>query len=559
MPLTKRKRTTTIRAMAVAGLIAALMWTSVMYLLQQAENMQREAVERNLSSVTQAIVAHSNRTLQWIDHAALLIRQRYLLEGESLDLNELVNSRDFSEPLFVLLSIADSRGALISSSQPYTKGLDLSDREHIKEHFTRKNDFLFPGRPVIGRVSGKPSIQFTRKILNTNGTLAGIVVVSVDPYYFTATYQSLNLGEGGRVELFRSDGLALVRHQDHQDAVGVDISGTDLFKHAQTTDGGIFHLTDEKGKETLWAYSELEGKELHVAVAMDLDEQMLPITHLRVRILIMAVLLSMTIFGLAWAVVKYIFVIEKNRLQAIEANQKKSGFLSNVSHELRTPLNGILGYTELLLLNEKDKERGEFLRVIYDSGAHLLSLVDSLLALSRIERGLVPLQLRREALHSLLSGVVQIHMRSAHTKGVSLSLHVARNVPAYIFCDRVKLTQILHNLIRNAVKFTDRGSIIVSVECRNDELVIAVQDTGRGIERECQEHLFDTFFQIKHGDAQGDEGFGLGLPIVKQLTDLMEGRVRVESYLGKGTTFTLHLPLRAAPAPAEEPTAQKAA
>lgn len=543
MTLATRKRLTTLRALAVAGLITVLMWASVIYLLQHAEKMQLQAVERNLTSVTQAIVAHSNRTLQWVDHAAFLIRQRYLQEGDKLNLAALAASRDFSEPLFVLFSIADKTGALVLSSQPYTKGLDLSDREHIKAHLARAEDFLFPGRPVIGRVSGKPSIQFTRKIIDARGMFAGVVIVSVDPGYFNETYQSLNLGQGGEVQLFRTDGLSLVSHQGLQGYIGRDVSGADFFKRAGADVGVAFRVADASGKETLWATAALDGQEMHVAVAMDLDEQMQPIMLLRVRILIMAAVLSLTIFALAWATVQYILAIEKNRLQAVDANRKKTSFLSNISHELRTPLNGILGYAELLLLCEKDAERVDFLRAVHDSGAHLLSLVDSLLALSRVEKGLTPIQLRPEALRPLLSGIVQIHLQSAYAKNIDLSVRVAPSLPNHVFCDRVKLTQIMHNLIRNAVKFTDHGSIVVSAESCNDELIISVQDTGRGIKPDDQECIFDPLFQIKYMDSDGDEGFGLGLPIVKQLADLMRGRVRVESDLGKGTTFTLYLPL----------------
>ena len=543
MPLKQRKRLNIIRAFLIATITTTLMWASVLYLQKQAEKTQLQAIEQHLSSITHAIGTHTSSTLRWIDQAAETVGHRFLLERDALELDALINAKSYDERLFVLFSIINADGALIKSSQPFEKGLDLSDREHIKVHFEREEDFLFAGRPVVGRISGKPSIQFTRKIIDTDGSLVGITVISVNPFYFTSIYQELNLGKNSTIELFRSDGLALVQHHGSTNAVGVDISHTSHFEQMKGRNEGVLQLTNPTGQKTLWVHTGLEGHELHVALALNLNEQMSPIRRLQNQMFMLAIMLSLTIFGLAWGFVKYVQMIELNRLRAVDANQKKTRFLSNVSHELRTPLNGILGYTELLLLTEKHPERREFLSAVQESGKLLLSLVDSLLALSRIEKGLMPLHIRDENIRSLLSGVAQIHLRSAQSKGLDLQLHVDKDVPATLPCDRVKLTQILHNLIRNAVKFTDQGLVKITATCDAHNLVIQVLDTGRGMAPQHLELIFDTFFQATYGETHGDEGFGLGLPIVKELTTLMGGTVQALSEAGQGTTFTVRLPL----------------
>lgn len=544
MPAGKRTPFGARQVYGVACIATLLVWIAVLYPLQQSQSMQQQAVERNLLSLSRAILAHSSRTIQWVDNAALLVRDRYVQLGERLDLAGLLEDRLLAEPLFVLLSVTDAKGALELSSQPYIRGLDLSDREHIKVHLTQPQDFLFPGRPVVGRVSGKPSIQFTRKVLDPRGALAGVVVVSVDPYYFTTIYQSLNLGDGSFVELFRDDGLALVQRADSTENIGVSIQNSALYKHVQARGDGVFKLIQPNGTERLWSSLALGDYGLHVAVGIDLNEQMAPFTRLRSHMLAMAVLLSLLIFALAGTIVRYVSMLERTRRQAVSANEQKSRFLSNVSHELRTPLNGILGYTELLTLNERDPERSSFLHNIHESGAHLLSLVDSLLALSRIEKGLTPLSLKAEPLRPMLNGIVQIHTRSAHAKGLTLSLDIDPELPEQLECDRVKLTQILHNLIRNAVKFTDKGAITVHAYGTLDALIIEVNDTGRGISPEDLDYLFERFFQASGDGTHTDEGLGLGLSIVKQLTELMHGKITVSSALHRGTTFRLELPWR---------------
>ncbi len=529
--------------MLVAGLITILAWAVVLYLMRQAEKMQLQAVEGNLSSVTQAIVAHSSRTLQLIDYATELVRDRYLEQGLDLDLATLAQERFFAEPLFVLFSVTDGAGKLVLSSQPFASGLDLSDREHIRTHLVEERDFLFVGRPVVGRVSGKPSIQFTRKILDKDRALVGIVVVSVDPYYFTNVYQSLNLGSDSTIELFRPDGLALAQQKGSKTAFGVGISNPAFFQEKDMGGGGAVLLSDSAGSKRMWVFSSV-GDTLYVAVGLNLAEHMAPVTQLRNQMIILTLLLSMAVFTLAGVGISYVFVLDKSRRQAIEANRQKSRFISNVSHELRTPLNGILGYTELLQSDEQNPEHREFLQIVRESGAHLLSLVDSLLALNSIEKGLKPVELKPEPLRPLISGITQIHVRPANAKGLALHLEIDPNLPDTIHCDRVKLTQVLHNIIHNAVKYTDQGSIDVKVSRSSARLRIDVTDTGRGIAAEDIDSIFDTFYQINQsGRIQSEDGFGLGLPIVKQLTGMMQGEVLVISRLGRGTTFSVLLPL----------------
>jgi two-component system, NarL family, sensor histidine kinase BarA len=221
-----------------------------------------------------------------------------------------------------------------------------------------------------------------------------------------------------------------------------------------------------------------------------------------------------------------------------------------MSHELRTPLNGILGYAELLHDDLPDGEPREFARIIHDSGTHLLALVNQVLQLNKIEAGKERLALEPVDLRQLVGQVLNAHRSSARTKGLGLYSEIARATPQQILGDRIKLMQVLNNLLHNAIKFTERGAVTVSLAPCAEGLRFEVRDTGRGIAHEMQEQVFEKFFQVDSHAARTNHGTGLGLALVRELVELMDGTVRLDSQPGMGSSFSFTLP--AVPAPAAE-------
>lgn len=230
-----------------------------------------------------------------------------------------------------------------------------------------------------------------------------------------------------------------------------------------------------------------------------------------------------------------------------EVERMKSDFVSMVSHELRTPLNAILGYAEILLEavygSLADRQRGVVARIMTNT-KRLLSLVNDLLDQAQIEAGRLAFTTTSFTPNELVEGAHSLMLGVAQAKDVRLTYEVTDEVPPTLSGDPQRLHQILVNLINNAIKFTDRGNIHVRVYRPDaDHWALSVADTGTGIAPEAQLHIFEPFWQAEETATRSHAGVGLGLSIVKKLVDLMKGEISLSSELGRGSTFTITLPI----------------
>ena len=239
--------------------------------------------------------------------------------------------------------------------------------------------------------------------------------------------------------------------------------------------------------------------------------------------------------------------IEEKGHQLAIASQHKSQFLANMSHELRTPLNAILGYTELMLdeiYGAVPQRMHGVLKRVQSNGRHLLGLINDVLDLSKIEAGQVTLSIANYSLEDVLQGVFVALESLARDKEVALQLDVPVSLPMARGDER-RMKQVLLNLVGNAIKFTERGSILVAAATRDEFFDISVRDTGPGIARDEQERIFEEFHQADNSATKGKSGTGLGLAIAKHIVELHGGRIWVESELGQGSTFFVSIPVNA--------------
>ncbi len=233
---------------------------------------------------------------------------------------------------------------------------------------------------------------------------------------------------------------------------------------------------------------------------------------------------------------------EAARRQAEENSQMKSDFVANVSHELRTPLNGILGFSEIILEDAKDTDTREFAQTIHQSGQHLLSVVNDMLDVAKIEAGHMTLEPTSVDIRALLDEVVLLHTNCAEQKGLRLQAELADNLPTRMHTDPTRLRQVINNLLSNAVKFTREGEVTLSARWTSQQLVIGVRDTGPGIAPQVQETVFERFRQATSFVTREHGGTGLGLSLVREFVKLMGGHLQLTSELGHGAYFEFSIP-----------------
>jgi signal transduction histidine kinase len=218
-----------------------------------------------------------------------------------------------------------------------------------------------------------------------------------------------------------------------------------------------------------------------------------------------------------------------------------------MSHELRTPLNAIIGFSEVLgegMFGELNEKQADYLRDIHESGKHLLSLINDILDLSKIEAGRMDLELSTFDLPGALSNAMTLIRERAQRHAIELGLDVDPQIGAFEGDER-KFKQIMLNLLSNAVKFTpDGGRVDVRAKRENGAVEVAVKDTGIGIAQEDQALVFEEFRQVGRDRLRKAEGTGLGLALTKRFVELHGGAIRLESTPGKGSTFTVSLPIR---------------
>lgn len=234
---------------------------------------------------------------------------------------------------------------------------------------------------------------------------------------------------------------------------------------------------------------------------------------------------------------------------AESANRAKSQFLANISHEVRTPLNGIMGMSHLLHMTPLVDEQLDYLRHLDDSAQSLLSVINDLLDLTRIEAGGFGMEQADFQPDELANDVLRIHQPVAQRKGVALLLKLAPDLPATMRGVPSRLKQVLHNLVGNAVKFTDQGQVTLQIEALTRpgqplQARFSVSDTGIGMDADTIARIFDPFSQADESIARRYGGTGLGLTICRRLTELMNGTIEVESALGQGSCFTVTLPMK---------------
>jgi signal transduction histidine kinase/CheY-like chemotaxis protein len=259
--------------------------------------------------------------------------------------------------------------------------------------------------------------------------------------------------------------------------------------------------------------------------------------------LLLISILAFTIFNKLKETRKQKLIIEEQKKKVEQSEKYKEQFLANMSHEIRTPMHAISGMTNILERNDHPKSQDVFLKAMRTSSENLVVILNDVLDLSKIEAGKLEVENISMNLESVVENVIQILKYKAEEKGLILSYEISENTPTLVMGDPTRLNQILINLVGNAIKFTEKGIVDILVSSVDNKLHFEIKDTGIGIPKDKHEHIFGAFEQAKESTSRYYGGTGLGLNISKQLIDLQNGKIWVDSIENKGSTFYFELPL----------------
>ena len=572
-PFSFKKNIDVVQLVAISLLLLLMLWA---FIFNQIESDRQNILEntfKNITNVSRAFKQTAENILQQGDQLIRIEKfyfEKYA-EGSYPIIKELFQNNILDLGEFNQIGIINKDGMVDFSNLPDFKRVDLSDRLHFKIHKDIYPYSFYVSKPVIGRASGKISIQMSSRLNKSDGSFNGVAVLSLDPNIFINFYKKIDLGDSGMVSILGEEGYFRTLYiQDDKDLSYID-KKIDLPAVMQGKQSGIFisnsiydntkryYSFEKVNNQPLYIVAGITEdvafanfnlyKKIYVAFGIITTLLILIYSLISIRSLLRSARINERLIESNHIIEESYAQLEVLKLAADTANQTKSKFLATMSHEIRTPLNGILGMAQILM-NQKlsPEEQKQRIRTILSSGQNLQLLLNDILDFSKVESGKLELIKSPVNPNTIIREVKELFSGATRVKNIGLFVESSFPEKKLYIADELRLTQILSNFVSNAVKFTDNGKIIISgSEISHQEnhamIEFSVTDTGLGISDKNQELLFQSFSQVNATSYSMSTGSGLGLSIVRSLVELMKGQYGVESAEGLGSKFWIRIPV----------------
>ncbi|KXK27220.1 MAG: Non-motile and phage-resistance protein [candidate division WS6 bacterium OLB20] len=540
-----------IRLRVVSLIIITLLpiYGLILVVFLDQRNTTTDAVRTQSKSLVTVAVENQERYIVETESYLQTLAQLPVVRHENAaECNRIMAGIMSETPLYTNLGVADLNGDIYCSGFPLSSPVNIADRQYFSQALSLEG-FSF-GHYQIGRVTGKPSVNFGYPIRDDAGEISGIVFAALDLAWFAELAQGLNIPENSTLTVFDLQGKILVRYPEFETWVGQDVPESGLVRSVNDagTSDGFVTTAGLDGIERLYYFDSLQpaGKSREAFLTIGYPVEYLSRDAQRILIQNTASLAGVSVISLAVAwLISSSFIADRFRLLE-ETNRYKSQFVSLVAHQLKTPVNAVLWGLELVLDESKSalsKDYQEMLDSTYSSSQHMLKLIDQLLNLSRIESGRLKVVPEPTDINALVEESIKELTPRIEAKQHSITTSF-EDLPK-LTVDPLLIREVITNLVSNAVKYTpDKGSVTVQTEQQKGFVKVSVTDSGMGIPLEEQPKLFELFYRASNTRDNEIEGNGLGLYFVRKLVEISGGEIGFSSDEGNGSTFWFTLPLR---------------